>query len=124
MSIEPQVLLPSSIAGRIVASGVRWGTVDLRVDEREGLYVVSGFSKQQKVRLALPTPWLQAHYSNSIDAYAAMGVWYRVAKELHVMGREAVRRAAGIKIEFFRERVEGGWRVLPQNASLFALTLA
>lgn len=117
-------LLPSSLAERIASSGARWGYLDVRVDEREQLVVVSGFSAAERVRHAMPTPWLKGHYSSSGDVHPYSGVWYRVHPDIHVLGIESARRQGAVRIEAFRKGVQGGWRVLPPDRSLFALTLA
>lgn len=116
------VVLPGLVADRIVACGSRWGAIDLRIDRAESLLVVSGFSKENHTRHALPTPWLQSHYSRHVDAFHGVALWYRVSPGLHRAGLDRALRHTTISTEKFRDHVLGGWRLLPPDRPIFALT--
>lgn len=116
------VVLPGSVADRIVGCGSRWGTMDLRIDRAETLLVVSGFSKESHTRYALPTQWLQSHYSRHVDAFHGVALWYRVSPGLHPAGFDRALRHASVSAQEFRDHVLGGWRLLPPDAPIFALT--
>lgn len=48
-SWEPQVILISKRVAEIIASwGSNWGSLDLHVDEKDGVAMVSGYSRMQE----------------------------------------------------------------------------
>lgn len=56
-SWEPQVILISKrVADHIASWGSNWGSLDLRVDEKEGVALVSGNSRMQDQKLSVETP--------------------------------------------------------------------
>jgi hypothetical protein len=116
------IVLPGSVAERIAGCGSRWGTIDVRIDRAENLLVVSGFSKENHTRRALPTDWLQFHYSRHVDPFHGVAVWYRVRPGLNRIGRELHIRDATMSADAFRDHVLGGWRLLPPDQSILALT--
>jgi molybdopterin/thiamine biosynthesis adenylyltransferase len=116
-------LIPSSIADAISASGSKWGTIDLRVDNAEDIVIVDGYSEAQRVKRRPSTPWLQSHYSRYAPRQTDSGFWYRTDPELHLLGRETARRGGGLFLDLFREHIptlrtpdRDGWR--------FVLTVA
>ena len=99
------VLLPSSIADRIATSGGKWGLIDVRWDNAEGLAVIDGYSKGDRVHVRPSTDWLKEHYTNYVTTTPSSGWWYRVSPELHEVGFQLGIRQSGVTIEYFREQV-------------------
>lgn len=75
MPPRPLLLLPSSAAGRIVASQDRWGWLNLRVDHAEQLAMVVGFSEQERVTWPVTSPLMDTHHLQSADQVARSGLW-------------------------------------------------
>jgi integrative and conjugative element protein (TIGR02256 family) len=58
------------------------------------------------------------------SAPAGAGWWYRVDAELHDIARATAARDASIPIEEFKNRVVGGWRVLPPGRPVPTLAVS
>ena len=123
-SWAPQVILLSKkVADHIASWGSNWGSLDLRVDEKEGVALVSGYSKMQDQKLSVETPWMKRHYLWSYDKRPDVAVWYRVDPDIHEAHEPARRRLAVIPLEYFKNAVPSGW-MSPGERSLPVLAVS
>lgn len=122
MPPRPLLLLPSSAAGRIVASQGRWGWLNLRVDHAEQLAMVVGFSEQERITWPVTSPLMGTHYLRPADQVTRAGVWYRARRDLDALWLTTRARSAQLTVEGFRQLIIGGWQVLPPDRAVPVLT--
>ena len=116
------VVLPARIAAAIYDSGGAHGVLDLRHDEAESLWVISGYSKGDVRRH--DTASLREHYLNHQHSNQNVALWFRAEPELHISGYAAALRSGSLKIEAFWERVPSGRKVLGPRGIVFALAVS
>src|SRR5205814_1288475 len=97
MPVEPQLVLPSSVAEAIRASGANSGDIEVRQVPGDQLVVVSGFGTSRLHR-PIRSEWLDTHCSSAASRRPGVGFWYRATPELHQMWRAAGARGAAITI--------------------------
>jgi molybdopterin-synthase adenylyltransferase len=122
LPLRPLLLLPSSVADRIVASQDRWGRLNLRVDTGEQLAMVVGFSEQERILWPVTSPLVEGHYLRVADQVARGGLWYRARPELDSLWYATADRSARVTVDGFRELILGGWQPLPVEGSVAVLT--
>ena len=122
--IVPVVLLSGSVAEHIDHWGSNWGSLDLLVDEGEGVTMVAVYRNKDGLKLPVLTPWMKGHHLRPHDKRADVAMWYRVQPELHEMHEPLLRRRAAISTETFRMNVLSGWTFPPTDGSMLVLTLS
>ena len=120
----PLVLLSASVAAHMDEWGSNWGSLDLLIDENEGLAMVAGYRNKDGLKLPVHTDWMKGHALWSHDKRADVALWYRVDPELHDMHEPALRRKAAISTADFRDRVLSGWTFPPGDGSSLVLALS
>lgn len=123
-SAPPLVLLSGSVAEHIDQWGSSWGSLDLLVDEGEGVAMVAGYRNKDGLKLPVLTPWMKGHHLWSHDKRADVALWYRVESELHEMHEPVRRRRAAISTDNFRSHVLSGWTFPPVEGSMLVLTVS
>ena len=122
--IDPIIILPSDYARRIVASGGSHGTVDIRQDPIDDVYLIDGFCKADQGGFRGGSDWVKdRHYLQHASRDARMGLWYRADESLHDVGLQTRIRNIGFPLAIFRDGVENGW-VSPGQRNVLAITYA
>lgn len=116
----PLGVLPTSYADAIVASGAKSGALDFLVDQAEDVAVVNGF-RVDGVRSRGGSDWLKRHYSRHSSPVPNSGTFYRVRPMLHLLGEQAAKRGAVLKLGAFCDHVEGGGHHVGTGGSSFTL---
>jgi hypothetical protein len=115
-----QVLLPSSVAEAIAASGANSGHFGLRRLPGDELYVVAGFGTN-RLSLQANSAWLDRHCTSGASYQPGLGFWYRATTpELHQQWRALAARDLGMTVEGLRNYVKG-WN-FPGEHGYLALT--
>ena len=122
--IEPIIILPQYYAERIIRCGRDSGLLYTRVDGRDDVFLVDGFTKGQSggqhqggSRAA------EMHYA----AHAQMetrAVWYRAEPELHLYGMDGRRRSGALPLDTFRSGLHGSWIGLTRGGLQLCVTYA
>ncbi|MGH2651822.1 MAG: hypothetical protein ACRDHK_11495, partial [Actinomycetota bacterium] len=95
---DPLVLFPAAVASRLDDWGASWGLLDLKMDHREGVLLISKFWKKNSMGLPYTSPWQERHYLHHADAVPLAGVWYRGHPELHDFHGSLLARGIGMPI--------------------------
>lgn len=121
----PAAVLPRLYADRISTSGKNSGSLDLKWDDVEELAVVDGFrAGREGTRVQGLSDVPARHYLGHASTNAEMGLWFRVAPELHFFGVEAARRVAAMRLDAFRSHVvNGDWINPARGAYTLAVTV-
>lgn len=118
----PCVLLPRESFDRITSAPGRWGVLDYRYDQFEGVLVITGSSDRDKVRYGTDAPaWSSNHYLTTEPVRAA-GFWYRIDLEGLVLHQYMAARQLTTTPDALKERVAGSWHALGKHAKTLILT--
>lgn len=121
---DPFVLFPVGVAARLDDWGANWGLLDLKMDHREGVVLISKFWKKNSMGLPYTSPWQERHYLRHVDAVPLAGVWYRGHPELPDLHRSLYARSIGMPIAELRSRVGGGWKHPPVDRAMVAMVMS
>jgi hypothetical protein len=103
-----QLILPSSIAEAIRATGANSGDFGVREFVGDGLIVVSGFGVANRYTKQVDSDWIDKHCSSGASYRPGVGFWYRaMTADLHQLWRALAARDVGVRTEAFREQVKG-----------------
>jgi molybdopterin/thiamine biosynthesis adenylyltransferase len=121
---DPLVLFPATVAARLDEWGASWGLLNLKIDHREGVVLISKFWKKDSMGLPYSSPWQERHYLRHADAVPLAGVWYRGHAELHDFHRSLRARGIGMPMAELRSRVGGGWTQPPVDRAMVVMVLS
>jgi hypothetical protein len=120
--LSQHLLLPSSVADVIAASGASWGSIGMRHLPGDDLYVIASYAIKQAVKRPALSQWLDSHSSRGASTHPGVGFWYRADPELNATWAPVWHREVSITTDAFRERVKA-WQQ-PGNAIIPVLTYA
>ena len=106
------LLFPAELLDAFDENGWPWGSLNLRVDDGEGVVTVAqAHLRDGEATQRLDGVWSETrHYLRYADVKTFSGVWYRVHPDLHLIHDQLRRRvSAAIPTEYFRSFVGGGW---------------
>ena len=121
----PAVILPEYYAERLARSGRNSGTLDVKWNAAEELALIDGLREgttgtHRQGLSEVP----RRHHLRWAATNAAMGLWFRVDPQLHLVGLHAARRRAATKLDAFRGYVVGGdWTVPGREGATLAVTV-
>jgi hypothetical protein len=121
---RPLVLFPASVAERLDEWGASWGLLDLKMDHREGVLLISKFWKKDSMGLPYTSAWQERHYLHHADAVPLAGVWYRGNPELRELHSSLFARRIGMPITELRSRVGGGWKQPPVDRPMVVMVVS
>lgn len=122
--LPTMILMSNKVAALIASWGSNWGSLDLKVDERENLALVAGYGKKNEKKVSVETAWMKRHYLWFADKRPDAAIWYRVDPSIHDAHDPAIRRQAGIPLDYFRKTVPSGWVAPPQNGAMLVLAVS
>jgi hypothetical protein len=117
------LLLPASVGERLLA-WTSWGYLDLKIDTRDGVLAVVGYSDRRSLRLPYDSSWMQRHYLRHADLFSGGGVWYRSGDEVFAMHRYLLLRSASIATETLAKTILVGWRHPPPDSYMLVVTVS
>jgi molybdopterin/thiamine biosynthesis adenylyltransferase len=120
----PLVLFPTAVAARLDEWGASWGLLDLKMDHREEVLLISKFWKKDSTGLPYTSSWQERHYLRHADAVPMAGVWYRGEPELHDLHRSLSARGIGMPISELRSRVGGRWMQPPTDRAMVVMVVS
>jgi hypothetical protein len=118
------VLFPAAVGAHLDEWGASWGLLDLKMDRREQVVLVSKFWKKDSLGLPYTSAWQERHYLRYADAVPLAGMWYRGDPELHDLHRFLFARRLGMPTAELRSRVRGGWKQPPVDRSMVVMVVA
>lgn len=121
---DPLVLFPTTVAAHLDDWGANWGLLDLKMDHRERVLLISKFWKKDSIGLPYTSPWQERHYLRHADAVPLTGVWYRGHLEVHDLHRSLLARGIGMPIAELRSRVEAGWKLPPVDRAMVVMVMS
>lgn len=119
--VRRQLILPSSVAEAIRATGANSGDFGIRELPGDGLIVVSGYGVSDRYTKQVSSDWLGRHCTSGASYRPGVGFWYRAGSaDLHQAWRALAARGVGITTDAFRAQVKG-W-AFPGEVGYPALT--